>query len=173
MSDPIRAIAQLLHSAGIGYALIGGHAVNVWVEPRFTADIDVTIEAGVAQMQRVLEVLRDAGFEQEFVEGEGLASGPDFVRFVSSEGTQILELQAAKTDLQDSLLQRARPTEDGVRVATAEDLIVLKLIADRPKDRIDLIALCQLPNLDWDYVERWATRWDVTSALERIRGLLT
>jgi hypothetical protein len=57
LDDPLGALAELLEEAGIEYALIGGHAVNAWVEPRFTADIDVTIEAGVAQMERLTAVL--------------------------------------------------------------------------------------------------------------------
>ena len=60
-------------------------------------------------------------------------------------------------------------TESGARVATKEDLIVLKLIADRPKDRIDLEGLCALDGNDWSYVERWAREWDVLGRLERFR----
>jgi hypothetical protein len=40
---------------------------------------------------------------------------------------------------------------------TPEDLIVMKLIAHRPKDRIDLLGLVALPGLDWSYVERRQT----------------
>jgi hypothetical protein len=43
--DPIALIASVLDGAGLAYALIGGHAVNVWLEPRFTADVDVTVLA--------------------------------------------------------------------------------------------------------------------------------
>jgi hypothetical protein len=35
-----------------------------------------------------------------------------------------------------------------------EDLVVLKLIAHRPKDLIDLRNLLALPDLDWSYIER-------------------
>ena len=38
-------VARILSGAGAAYALIGGHAVNAVLEPRFTADIDVTIAA--------------------------------------------------------------------------------------------------------------------------------
>ena len=61
LDDPLGALAEILEEAGVAYALIGGHAVNAWVEPRFTADIDVTIEAGVAQMERLTAVLERAG----------------------------------------------------------------------------------------------------------------
>ena len=54
-----------------------------------------------------------------------------------------------------------------MRVATVEDLIVLKLIADRTKDQADLEGLLALGALDWAYVERWATTWGV---LDRLRS---
>ncbi len=56
-----------------------------------------------------------------------------------------------------------------MRVATAEDLIVLKLIANRPKDQVDLLALAALPGIDWSYIERWADAWNVRDVLGRLR----
>ncbi len=55
-------------------------------------------------------------------------------------------------------------------MATPEDLIVMKLIADRPKDAVDLLGLVRLPSLDWQYVERWTAAWDVTDRLARVRA---
>ena len=97
-------------------------------------------------------------------------SGPDFLRFRSTAGPMVLELQAAKTALQRELIRRATPASEGLRVATPEDLIVLKLIANRPKDRLDLVGLCALPSIDGGYVERWAQEWDLTEELRRIRS---
>jgi hypothetical protein len=170
LDDPLGALAGILEEAGIEYALIGGHAVNAWVEPRFTADIDLTIEAGVAQMERLATVLERAGFTIQLESGADQPSGPDFVRFASVDGRLVLELQAAKTELQDWIIRRALHDSRGLRVATPEDLIILKLIANRPKDQIDLIGLCGLVDLDWDYVERWAREWQVSELLEHIRN---
>ena len=47
--------------------------------------------------------------------------------------------------------------------------IVVKLIADRPKDRIDLQGLVELPGLDWSYVEGWVDAWEVRDRLEALR----
>jgi hypothetical protein len=80
-----------------------------------------------------------------------------------------VEIQAAKTALQHDVVCRARTSSEGVRVATPEDLIVLKLIADRPKDRQDLLGLVALPDLDWAHVERWAAEWDVADRLASLR----
>lgn len=163
-------LARLLEDAEVQYALIGGHAVNAWLEPRFTADIDVTIEAGVAQYRRLTEILQRAGFSIEFTEGADQASGPDFVRFTSPDPVAVVEFQSAKTKLQNSVIRRARIQRGALRVATPEDLIVLKLIANRAKDQIDLVGLCALPDLDWDYVERWAREWEVTALLSQFKS---
>lgn len=54
-------------------------------------------------------------------------------------------------------------------MATAEDLVILKLIAHRPKDVVDLRGLIALPDLDWAYVEQWAAAWEVADRLEVLR----
>jgi len=79
------------------------------------------------------------------------------VRFSSSDGVLLLEIQSAQTDFQREVVQRARD-EQGVKVASPEDLIVLKLIANRSKDEVDLRILTALAALDWPYIEHWATR---------------
>ncbi|HJW70905.1 MAG TPA: hypothetical protein VJ829_16250 [Candidatus Binatia bacterium] len=50
------------------------------------------------------------------------------------------------------------------------DLIVLKLIANRPKDHVDLLGLVQLDALDWAYVEHWAAEWCVADRLRVLRA---
>lgn len=162
--DPLTALGRLLDDAGIRYALIGGHAVNLWLEPRLTADIDLTIAAQTSD--RLREVLHAAGLRLDRVLGES-PSGPDFARFVGAGFT--VEVQVAKTAFQRDVLARAID-RDGLRVATPEDLIVFKLIADRPKDQVDLLGLVALEGLDWRYIEAWAERWDVTDVLARLRA---
>ena len=169
MSDPLADLARILEAAQIEYALIGGHAVNAWIEPRFTADIDVTVEAGVEKVRRLSTVLAEAGYRIVAQHGDE-PSGPDFVRFRSNDEHVTFEFQAAKTELQRELIRRAQTRLRGLRVATAEDLILLKLIANRPKDRLDMIGLCRLPVVDWEYVERWAEEWELAELLERIRA---
>ncbi|MEW6270312.1 MAG: hypothetical protein AB1689_13560 [Thermodesulfobacteriota bacterium] len=169
MAGAILEVGRLIESVGVRYALIGAHAVNVWLEPRATADIDLTVQAGVADHERLHEALLAAGFRRAAVDRADAPSGPDFVRYASADGSVVVELQLAKTALQQSLLDRAVSSDDGVRIATPEDLIVLKLIAGRSKDEIDLLGLARLPDLDWQYVERWAAEWQVADRLADVR----
>lgn len=167
--NPLTAIAELLEAVGLGYAVIGGHAVNVWLEPRFTADIDLTVSANPSELSRLRDVFSRAGYTPLREHGDNLPSGPDFVRW-ASPGGDVVEVQIAKTALQTELIRRAVRSDSGARIATREDLIVLKLIADRAKDRVDLEGLCALEGIDWSYVDRWAREWDVLDRLARFRG---
>jgi hypothetical protein len=61
---------------------------------------------------------------------------------------------------------------ESIRAATPEDLVILKLIANRPKDQRDLFELGQLPDIDWSYVEKWAPIWDIEERLKSYRAWL-
>ena len=172
-SGSLATIAAFFERAQVPYAFIGAHAVNTWVEPRLTADIDVTAAADAAALRRLEGHLTAEGWSTERTHGAEQPSGPDFVRFVSGDRSMTLEVQAAKTDYQREVVARAIDAENGVRVATPEDLIVLKLIANRPKDQADLLALIALPNLDWPHVHRWADVWEVSDVLRRLQTLAT
>ncbi|KKL97764.1 hypothetical protein LCGC14_1831140 [marine sediment metagenome] len=163
------SIQKALQRAGVDYAVIGAHAVNAWVEPRFTSDFDITVQAGQQALERLEKVLAQEGLTAVAQEGADQPAGPDFVRFTSRDGSIDLEVQIARTEFQSEAITRARTAGD-LRVATPEDLIVMKLIAYRTKDRADLAGLVELPDVDWDYVERWAAEWDVSDRLARVRG---
>jgi hypothetical protein len=169
VNDFLATVVRLFGDAGVSYAVIGAHAVNAWIEPRFTADVDVTVQADSVALGRLKHVLAGAGYALRGEHGADLPSGPDFLRFVSADGGMTIEIQAAKTELQRSAIARAVPAASGVRVATVEDLIVLKLIANRPKDRIDLDGLVHLPSIDWAYVERWADEWQIGDRLRALK----
>jgi hypothetical protein len=169
MIDQIARFVAILDEVGLSYALIGGHAVNAWVVPRFTADLDFTLEADPARLRDLEDRLEAAGYRVVREIGRGLPSGPDFVQLARDSTDPPIDLQVAKTAYQGEVLRRARAASTGVAVATPEDLIVLKLIANRPKDLIDLRNLVALPDLDWAHIERWAAAWDVLDRLAPLR----
>jgi hypothetical protein len=144
--------------------------VNAWIEPRFTADVDITIVLTAETSRQLTAAFERAGLAQTTAHGAGQPSGPDFVRFASPDRLLAVEFQAAKTGFQRELVQRAASRADGLQVATPEDLIILKLIANRAKDRLDLLGLLQLPGIDWPYVTRWAREWEVDSLLAELRA---
>jgi len=169
----IEQLARILGEAGLDAVLIGGQAVNTWAEPRVTMDVDLTVVARGDAIRRAVEALQNEGFVLERLQDFGQASGPDFVRLIDSRTSLGLDIQVAKTEFEDSLLARAvRSAGQSLPVASPEDLIVMKLIANRSKDQKDLFDLGAREGIDWPYVERWAEVWQVADRLVSLRAAL-
>lgn len=165
-------LATALQPCLEGIALIGGLAVNVHREPRFTDDIDFM--AYPAVLEAVTSQLEEAGFEQVSAQGAEQSSGPDLVRFKRPGIPVVVEFLTSKTELQDSVIARAKRADEivPIPIATPEDLIVLKLVANRSQDHRDLLELGKIEGLDWAYVEHWAPIWGIEERLANLRGWL-
>lgn len=167
----LRFMAESMRSARLPHALIGGHAVIAWTLPRQTDDYDFIVAAdrgSIAHFQRSLEAESLRIFR---VQDSGSASGPDFLQLRTVDNTFQIDLQTAKTDYQDLIIERAVvDSEYGISVATPEDLIVLKLLAMRSQDQRDIAVMLEgLDEFDWPYIEHWAEVWDVTTNLRVFR----
>jgi hypothetical protein len=163
-------LARLLERLGIRWMLIGALAANRYrITTRLTQDVDL--------------LLADAGRGLASLERELVAVGWSVRR--ASPGGEILRLRhpelgaadliLAGTDYEHGALERARVERLGdvqeVRVATPEDVIVLKLIAGRAQDVADIEAiLVAKPLLDESYIESWAEFWGVLPLWRHVRG---
>ncbi len=54
---------ELLNKNKVRYLIVGGYAYSYYVEPRFTKDIDFLIESTEENAQKILQTLKDFGFE--------------------------------------------------------------------------------------------------------------
>ena len=160
MLEVYRAAADLqrrCEERGWRFCLIGGLALQRWGEPRETIDVAVTLLTGF-------------GREKEFVRallGWYAARVPDPLAFAVAN--RVVLLQAASgvgidvalggMPFEESAVARATPYEFApgmfLVTASAEDLIVMKAFAARPKDWVDVegIVIRQGERLDWDYIE--------------------
>lgn len=151
-----RVVAALKSHGVSECAFTGGVAVGVWARPRQTRDIDVCGVLPLDEVDRLL-ALRD-----------GLRSGPealpDLVRF--RVGDWDVDLFVCKDEYDRTCLERAVAAEvDGqeVRVVTAEDLLIHKMIklrSDRRRFLQDLadirsVVEAQAAGLDWSHVRAW------------------
>ncbi len=144
-------LAADLDDLGVGWALVGGFAVAVRCEPRFTRDIDVAVlvadddqaESIVAQLVRRGYGV-DTTVEQEYV--DRLAA----VRLRSPVmGGVVTDLLFASSGIEPEIARSAERMEvvPGLvlPVATTAHLVLMKLLArddvTRPQDAADLVAL--------------------------------
>ena len=160
------------------YMVIGGQAVLVHGEPRLTRDIDVTIGATPDALEDVLGAVRHVGLKplvenlHEFVRDTWVLPCGDI-----QSGIRV-DLMFSFTAFEREAMNRAVPVHMDnrtVRVATAEDLVILKILAARPRDLEDArTVLLKNPALDHSYVTRCLTELEADTGqplLERLQQL--
>lgn len=156
--EAAREILDWLDAAGWRACVIGGLAVQRWGEPRLTQDVDLTVLVGL-------------GDEARFIDGVlGRFDGrrPDARRFAltyrvllvrASVGVP-LDMALGSTQFEVESVDRSSnwEIEPGrvIRTCSAEDLVVHKLIAGRPRDVADVesIVARQSGHLDSERVRR-------------------
>jgi predicted nucleotidyltransferase len=162
--DALVQAHEILESSGIAHALIGGIAANLYRRrPRATQDVDFAIEATPAEVVRVIEAFREAGWDAKVRNGKH-----ETLRLAHADLPRV-DILIAGTDFEESAIRRAvRLTIDGreLTIVTPEDLIVYKLIAGRGHDYEAVGAILHaLPSIDEGYVCGWldqfgmADRW--------------
>ena len=144
--------------------IIGGQAVLLYGEPRLTKDIDVTLGIGVSELNRIKAILPGMGLEMLV---------KDELQFV--EKTMVLPTLEKRSGIRVDLIfsfsyyemeaiGRARGIRLGrseVNFASAEDVIIHKVIAGRPRDLEDVkTILLKNPGLDSNYILKWLDEFD-------------
>jgi hypothetical protein len=152
VDDSLRRIADDLRDMQARWAVVGGFAVSVRSEPRFTRDADVAIavDDDVAA-ERIARALFARGYLfQASVEQE--AGGRLMTVRLIPPGTEgkgsMVDLLFASSGIEREVVAAATEEEvvEGLRarVATRGHLIAMKLLSERPgrpQDSPDLLAL--------------------------------
>lgn len=174
MAELFSAMAE----AGVEVVLLGGYAVVTWGVPRATYDVDVLVDADEGDLQRCLSMLERRGFGVDPVYKTGwrdrIRDMPLVKAQVYRDGRSVSsDLFPVTTPLQRSAFARAKVIKVPIagrdaRVVTAADLILFKLMADRPKDRVDIQNVLTVQGIpDPEYLKDWALRLGVADRLER------
>jgi hypothetical protein len=140
----LSSAAQLEGATGLRVCLIGGLARDVWAEPRATQDVDVIVDSADASVV----LAHAAALGLVFVEQEVAAlKRSHMTRLRLPEevtGKARIDVLARSHEYYGRILDRSIVAEllgVRIRVACAEDIIVLKTLADRPQDRTDVSAI--------------------------------
>jgi len=149
-------LVSVMEALRIPYALIGGLAVSLWGEVRATLDVDLVVWVTPDETNRTVDAL-----SERF---RPVPKDPrDFVR-----ATRVLPLttgSGVRADIvfgaflvEKELIERAVPREVAgivVRLASIEDLVLMKLVSERQRDAEDARRLLRRHGgtLDRGYLE--------------------
>jgi hypothetical protein len=148
-ADLLRALSATLAGLNAGWYVFGAQAVLHWGRPRFTEDIDVTVLLGTVEASRLVARLREAGFALRLEGTPAFIAQTRVLPLLHTATDWPLDLVLGGPGLEEDFLRRSVSVEVGpgvgVRMITAEDLVVTKVLAGRPKDLDDLPSVTPAP----------------------------
>jgi hypothetical protein len=170
-ADLIARLAVELEAKRVPFMLIGGQAVLLHGEPRLTQDVDVTMGVGPDRVPDLLGVCEALGL-QPLPDDPGAFARETFVLPAADPATGVrVDLIFSTTPYEAQAIDRAVLVNVGSRevpFATAEDLLLHKLFAGRPRDLEDAAGVVRRkgPDLDWEYLAHWAREFAVIPGRE-------
>lgn len=141
---------DVLHSAveageafdrlGWEYCVIGGIATQRWGEVRQTVDVDAVIWAGFGREHDLSEKSLEL-FQSRVEDAHAMAVGARILLLVDQRGTGI-DVSLGGLPFEERLLKRGViwnvPRHGRIRICSAEDLTIMKAVANRDRDWIDI-----------------------------------
>ncbi len=173
MTDEIKLLKRVseeLENAGIEYMLSGSFALNFYVQPRMTRDIDIVINLFEKDIQKFASI-----FEDEFyIFKEGI---PDEIRrrgmfniIEHSSGQKIDFIIRKNTEYHLTEFRRKRKVAAfgvPVYIVSPEDLIIAKLLWIQnifsSMQLGDIKSLLELKGLDKNYIKSWITKLNLNT----------
>ena len=148
LNEDWSAFLRALLSAKVKFLLIGGHALAVHAEPRFTEDLDVFVEPTPRNAKRVVVALVDFGFG---------SVAPPAATFSKKDQVVMLGRKPRRIDILTGIsgvdfltAWKGRVVVGfggmNVPVIGRAALIANKKASGRPKDRVDVLSLKKYGN---------------------------
>jgi hypothetical protein len=130
-------------AVGVDWYLFGAQAALLYGSARLTADIDVTVRLGNVSTEELVDALRKEGFDLR-IDDPGFVATTRVLPVVHKTTGVPADVVLGGPGLEDLFLSRATMRDVGgtrVPVVSPEDLIVMKVLAGREKDREDVRAV--------------------------------
>ncbi len=167
LATTFAALARAFAKAGVRWYVFGAQAAIFYGVARATADIDVTVDLGAMRPSDLVKALASEGFEPVSADA-ALLRQTRVLPILHRNGLPV-DVVLAGPGLEELFFENARTRNiHGVRapVASAEDLVVMKILAGRPKDLEDArtILVAQRATLDVGRVR------ELLSTLEQALG---
>jgi predicted nucleotidyltransferase len=144
--------------------VIGGQAVLLYGEPRFTNDIDITIGLDIDKLDLMLEIIDELKLDITVKDIHGFVSRTMVLPAVHKKSNIRLDFIFSNSEYEKSALKRTKNKKINgifVRYCSLEDLIIHKIIAGRPRDIEDIrVIVTKNPRYDQQYIKKWLTQID-------------
>lgn len=160
---PLRALQKLIDRFESQGMIIGGVAVSLLSEPRYTADIDAVIFLSISDLALLLASALSEGFEPRIPNVEAVARKSRVVLLRHRATNITADISLGALPFEREAIERSQLLnieKIHLRIPSVEDLIIMKAIAHRPKDLLDIQSLVDAnPKLDRARVKNWVQQY--------------
>jgi hypothetical protein len=157
-------IARKLKRSDLPYMIIGGQAVLLYGTPRMTKDIDITLGVDIGQLESLLPELGPMGLEIIPEDFRSFAEKTSVLPTKDKASAIRVDFIFSFTPYERQAISRAKAvllSGTNVMFASAEDVIIHKIFAGRPRDLEDVRSiLLKNPDLDRTYVRKWLSEFE-------------
>jgi len=167
--EPLESLQKLISRFNQQGVVIGGIAVSVLGEARFTEDLDAMFLLSTKDIAQFLDSAKQEGIEPRIENAAEFAKKSRVLLLRHTVTDTNIDISLGILPFEQEMVERSsiQKFDDAlqVRLPTPEDLIIMKAIAHRPKDIEDIRTIVdKYPALDQDRIERWVK--DFSEALE-------
>jgi hypothetical protein len=155
VADVLSDLARALRTLKVPWYVFGAHALVLRGCPRATADLDVTVLLGTIPTSRLMTALRKSGFASRSQDDDFVAATcvlPVFHRPTVFP----VDIVLGGPGLEERFASAAQAVRIGrltVPVATCAHLVLMKVLAARPKDLQDAATLLDVRRNEIDDAE--------------------
>jgi hypothetical protein len=169
----LKEVCRFLDDTGTEYILVGGLAVGIWATPRATVDLDFLVAIRKEDHPALIQRLEQSD-KFIFIHKQPMVfQKVSILRAMLKENADVsVDFLLIDDEFKAHAISRkvsARLTDFSVNIATAEDLILLKLLSGREQDKLDAVQVHEAnkENLDLAYLSNWSKKLGITLALRK------
>lgn len=151
LDQALITLSSWLTDNQIPHMVIGGFAVTIWGEPRFTRDLDVTISAPPERFNQTVDLIAS----------RFTALTADPLKFALETRVLPIMVDSVPVDIifaalpyEEEAIERSRPIRIGestVPICSPEDLILHKIVTERAKDREDIEGIFRYRHAEMNF----------------------
>jgi hypothetical protein len=160
---PVTAVQRLIEKLDNQGIIIGGVAASLLGKPRLTADADALLLLSIEEVPTLIDLARTEGLHPRLPDVVEFARRSRVVLLTHPESGINVDISLGLLPFEVEAVERSQEHQTGsltIRLPTPEDLIILKAVAHRPKDMIDIEAIVSAqPNLDKDRIAFWVRQF--------------
>lgn len=160
---PVAAIQRVIEKLDDRGVIIGGVAASLLGEPRLTADADALLLISIDEVPMLIELAQAEGLHPRYADIVDFARRSRVVLFRHRESGIDVDISLGLLPFEIEAVERSQEHRAGsltVRLPTPEDLIILKAVAHRPKDMLDIEAvIAAQPHLDKARIAYWVRQF--------------